>query len=374
VRIPGGSWLVIEPCAESPTGPWSRCDRLWQVDQAAADGAKSPDALGTPLTVFESLDYAGVDRIPALAEPSRLPPGGGTAVLNLIAALAADQGAAPLPYRGPYPTEQLFLALLEAFRYEARSADPLAEFMRGGVDWIPAPAERVFAADGTYVQLRGRVEKVVWRGRPYHRRHWQAIARRTGRCVRDADDGVRCSLWALETVLEDHLLLTADGDVVRALEPSAASDDVRPISACERAGIVCVVSATSAPALGPSLRAVGDDLTLEWGPTGIDLIRVEGARVRVTNRLRELIADRLGRATTRETTLAVGLAGLAEVAFAIGDTLRARAQARLLAAPPEIQAEALATDPPTATAASGVAARAIAAAVETLVTATAQDE
>ncbi len=55
-----------------------------------------------------------------------MPPGGGTAVLNLLAGLAADQGGGPVAYHGPYPSEQLFLALLESFRYEGGGSDPLA--------------------------------------------------------------------------------------------------------------------------------------------------------------------------------------------------------------------------------------------------------
>ena len=110
VRIPDGSWLGIEPRA-SADAPWGWSDRLWHAAEPPGHGWR-----GTTLTVFEALDWGRIDRIPTLAEPARLPPGGGTAVLNLIVALAVAQGAGPLPYRGPYPTEQLFLALLESFR------------------------------------------------------------------------------------------------------------------------------------------------------------------------------------------------------------------------------------------------------------------
>src|SRR5207245_2649797 len=168
VRIPDGSWLGVEPQA-TREAPWGWSDRLWHADEPSS-GAWH----GTPLAVFEALDWTRIDRIPALGEPARLPPGGGTAILNLIATLAAEQGAERLVYRGPYPTEQLFLALLESFRYEPASADPLATFMRGGLEWRPAPSERVFVADDLYVQLRERIEKVVWL-------EWGLIARDLGR-------------------------------------------------------------------------------------------------------------------------------------------------------------------------------------------------
>src|SRR5258705_9474986 len=131
---------------------------------------------GTPLTVFEALDWARIDRIPALGEPARLPPGGGTAVLNLIATRAAEQSAGALTYRGPYPTEQLFLALLESFRYEPEVPDPLASFVAGGLTWRPAPAERLFVGDDLYVQRRERIEKGVWRGITHYRPNGQDVA------------------------------------------------------------------------------------------------------------------------------------------------------------------------------------------------------
>jgi hypothetical protein len=97
LRIPDGSWLRVVPRAGH--------DPRWGVSDVVHHG----DAA---LTHFAAVDWAAIDAIPPLAEPARLPPGGGTTILNLIAALAADQDRGPLPYRGPYPTEQLFLALL----------------------------------------------------------------------------------------------------------------------------------------------------------------------------------------------------------------------------------------------------------------------
>ncbi|MBI3636201.1 MAG: hypothetical protein HY216_08305, partial [Candidatus Rokubacteria bacterium] len=135
VRIPGG-WLRLEPRA-TDDAPWGASDRVWRVG-----GARERDV---PLTLFAALDYARVDHIPPLADPERLPPGGGTALLNLIATLAAEQGRARLAYRGPYPTEQLFLALLECFRYVApRGGDhPLSAFTHDVLEWEPAPHERL---------------------------------------------------------------------------------------------------------------------------------------------------------------------------------------------------------------------------------------
>src|SRR5207249_485252 len=72
---------------------------------------------GRPLTRLAAVDWTRVDRIPPLAEPARLPAGAGTALFNLLARLAVEQGVSVLRYDAPYPTEALFLALLESFRY-----------------------------------------------------------------------------------------------------------------------------------------------------------------------------------------------------------------------------------------------------------------
>ena len=181
-RIPDGSWLGLEPRATTDA-PWGLSDRLWHAARPPEGGAGWP---GTALTVFEALDWAHLDHIPPGFEPARVPPGGGPTVLNLIAQVARAQHVERLVYRGPYPTEALFLGLLESFRYApADAADPLATFMAGGLAWIPAPHEPVFAADGLYVQLRGRIEKVVCRGVAYYRPDWQGVARHTPRRVRD---------------------------------------------------------------------------------------------------------------------------------------------------------------------------------------------
>ena len=88
VRIPDGSWVTVLPAAAAP-GPWGASDALLHGSR--------------PVTRFGALDWSRITHIPPLAEPARLPSGAGTAVLNLIARLAADQGAGalgPIEQRG----------------------------------------------------------------------------------------------------------------------------------------------------------------------------------------------------------------------------------------------------------------------------------
>jgi hypothetical protein len=361
VRIPDRSWLGIEPRA-TREAPWGWSDRLWHAPEPSGG-----DWRGTPLTVFEALDWTRIDRIPTLGEPARLPPGGGTAVLNLIAELAAAQRSAPLAYRGPYPTEQLFLALLESFRYEpASTTDPLAAFMQASLAWTPAPAERVFPADELYVQARGRIEKVVWRGGAYYRPDWQGVARHSPRRIVDAPDGVLCVLWALGQRLEDHLLLRPDGDLVTILAGEPAAAESRPLAPAVWQGIVAAVAAQCAPPLAPFVEQVAASFSLEWGPVVRDLARVGHGRVRISDRLRQALTARLAAAPARADRAALALAAIAEMAALVGDELRGRAQAAMLTLPLAAQPAALqgATETPTRTRAER--ARDIAAAVDAL--------
>ena len=360
VRIPDRSWLGIEPRA-TRDAPWGWSDRLWHAPEPSAAAWR-----GNPLTVFEALDWTRIDRIPALGEPARLPPGGGTAVLNLIAELAEAQRTGPLAYRGPYPTEQLFLALLESFRYESVSADPLAAFMQGALAWTAAPAERVFAADDLYVQARGRIEKVVWRGGAYYRPDWQGVARHSPRRIVDAPDGVHCVLWALGQRLEDHLLLRPDGDLVTILAREPAAAESRPLPDAVWRGVVAAVAAQSALPLAPFVESVAASFSLEWGAIARDLTRIGRDRVRISDRLRQALAERLAAAPARADRAALGLAAVAEMAALVGDELRRRAQAEILALPPDAQPAALEGETETAVRGRGERARDIAAAVDAL--------
>lgn len=344
VRIPDGSWVGIEPQA-TRDAPWGLSDRAWHAPRAGDPPSAEPPAdfsACRPLTVFEAIDWTRVDRIVPGAEPARLPPGAAPAVFNLVATLAAAQGAGALRYAGPYPSEALFLGLLEAFRYVPETEDPLGAFQRGELAWAPAPHEPLFAADDLYVQLRGRIEKIVWRGSAYHRPDWQGVVRHAPRRVRDADDGVRCGLWALGQPLADHLVLAPDGELRAILAmPAAAGGPVLPAPPEVWPGVVAAVVARSAAPLAASIRAVAAGLGLRWSALGGALARVEGEHVSAEIRLREVLVAQLAAAPGTEARARTGLAVVAELAAAVGDELRGRAQALLAARPEPEQRAAL---------------------------------
>jgi hypothetical protein len=330
VRTAWGEWIGVEPRATSHPA-WGLSDRLWRLGDP-------PDCRRRePLTVFEALDWTSIHHIPPLAEPARLSPGAGTAVLNLIAALAADQGRARLCYRGPYATEQLFTALLESFEPLGRAGDPLRSFLEDRLPWRPAPHERHFPGPDLCVQLRGRIEKVVWRGRAYYRPDWPPVTRRTTHAVRDAGSVVACSLCALGTVIEDHLTLEPSGLVVATLPPSP---DPRPALSLDRRiqdGLSAIIRVSSAPALARSIEAVTARLTIEWAGLAGDLIAIRNDRVSFAWRLADAGAARIRTAPSAGARWGRGLELLTEMAHLLGDAVRSRAQALLAAAPMEAQ-------------------------------------
>jgi hypothetical protein len=345
VRIPDGSWVGIEPRA-THDAPWGLSDRTWHAPRGSGAAALEPPATFAacvPLTVFAAVDWARVDRLVPGAEPARLPPGAAPPLFNLVATLARAQGVAALQYAGPYPSESLFLGLLEAFRPLSGGADPLGAFQRGALGWAPDPHEPLFAEDDLYVQLRGRVEKVVWRGVTYHRPDWHGIVRHAARRVRDAEDGVRCGLWVLGGPLVDHLVLASDGTGCRVLESSGPPTATEPAPPEVWAGVVAAVVAMSAAPLAARIRALARELTLEWGPLDRTLVRVEGPRVRAEVRLRHALAEKIEAAPDADARAGVALAALAELAAEVGDALRGRAQAWLAARPEAEQRQALET-------------------------------
>jgi hypothetical protein len=366
VRLPDGRWLEIEPGAAH--------DPRWGPSDLLRLGAE-------PLTHCAAIDWSAVGAIPPLAEPARLPPGGGTAVLNLVAGLAADQRRGALTYGGPYPTEQLFLALLECFRWAREDAnaipdepgaptDPLAAFVAGELSWWPAPHTRAFSPEGVYVQSRERIEKLVWRGRSYYRPDWQGVERQTAHRVYEARGRVTGGLWALGEPLEEHVVLGPGGAVLAAELPAPGDEPERAVPPAVAAGLAAVIVARSAPPLAESLRAIAAGLAVEWAPLTGDLAVLAPDRIRLSARLAHALAVRARGAPTRAEQVRLGFVALAELAHALGDGLRARAQARLAAASPAAQAAALGLARAPADAAAG--AREIGAAVQALLEEAAQ--
>jgi hypothetical protein len=295
-----GLWLPAEGAGALGVRPggathplWGASDRLVRAAEGGADRL---------LTCAAVVDWAAIDAIPPVAEPARLPPGAGSGVLNALAGLAQDQARGPLRYRGPYPTEQLFWALCEAFR-PAAAPDPLGQFLADAeetfatgqsreapLDWVPAPHERLALPGGGSVQLRDGVEKVAWAGRTYHRTDWPGFRRREHRVVRAIEDdggAVRyeVALEALGRVLERHLVLDARGDPVERPGPQPEDGPARPVASAWRETLGRLAPLEATPLLAVAIDAVWPAFHVAWGPVPGDLVEARDTSVRLSWKL-----------------------------------------------------------------------------------------
>jgi hypothetical protein len=366
----GGGWTGLLPGGgDHPL--WGASDRVVRP----APGPGGPDAppslaaleAGRPLTVAGRVDWDAVGWVPPLAAPAAVPPGAGSALLRLLAGLARDQGVARLRYRGPFPTEQLFWSLTEAFHVADPAPDVAARFTRGAeeafvtgqaveppVDWEPAPRERRLVAPDLAVELRDGVEKVTWEGRSYHRPDWcrgRPDLRRPGhRVVRPVagPGGERrfvAGLAALDRPVADHLLLTGDGRLLGPPGPGPAAappGEARPLDPRWRDALGAALPLDATPLLGPALAAAWPSLEVAWAPVPRDLVAVAGPAIR----LDPLLAATY-RQAHREAPDAAARRGLArrlvrEVLQLVGPAARDAAAAWLAAEPPGRQAAHLA--------------------------------
>lgn len=335
---------------------WGRSDQVCRL----APGA--PFEVREVLTLFQSVDWEAIAAIPPLAEPGRLPAGAGSALLNLLACLLQDQGRTVVRYRGPYPTEQLFLALLEAFRYDPGVPDPLGRFLAGAeamalsgqsreapLDWTPAPHERLFPAPGVYVQLRDGVEKVVVDGRSYYRPRWQGVFRREHRTVRAVGEGTTAryaaSLVAMETVLEDHLILDAEGEILARPEPHTVEAPRAPLTGAWGRPLLETVVRESTPLLETAIREVFPRLRLAWGPVKGDLVEAEREAVTLNPALAAVYRARLRTLTDPGERLALAARLFGEVANLIAPMVRLAAQRWLEGLPPAEREETFTPQP-----------------------------
>jgi hypothetical protein len=315
-----GSWVGIEPGTGSHPG-WGSSDRVWLLD------ASGPWLPREEVTVFQALDYERIDLIPPLAQPRRLPSGAGTAILDLLAGLMRDQGVSRVRYRGPYPTEHLFTALLESFRYDPAVADPFDRFMEGGpLDWLPAPHERHHVTTGVSVQLREEVDKVVLDGTTFYRRDWQSVSRRESRVVRFEGDRVVCSLWALGGPIEDRLVLDRSGEVLEARPAAADHAPPSPLPPLWGPALAGLIARESAPALANPIHAVMARAALEWGGVVGDLVRIDGRTIRISRRLRDTAITWIGEPSAGGERTARAVQFVLDVARLLGPTVRLRAQ------------------------------------------------
>jgi hypothetical protein len=240
------------------------------------------DASGRVLAHATATDWRGPTRIPALDRPGALPPGAGTAILNLLAWQAVRAGSGPLRYHGPYPTLALWHALAASFRVDEPLAAAQARFTAdaearalagtfGEIDvaFHPAPHAWAWPRPRICVQHRVGIERVWLDGHAFDR---DPLGLR--RLRSDGDTVIVC-IAVGEEVWAEPLRLRANGEPLGEPAPLPAvppglCGTLLPPAVIEVVGGVVV--AESPRALQPALRHVLSRARIGWGDPGLALV------------------------------------------------------------------------------------------------------
>jgi hypothetical protein len=240
------------------------------------------DAAGRTLAHATATDWRAPARIPALDRPGALPPGAGTAILNLLAWQAARAGSGPLRYHGPYPTDALWHSLAASFRVDeplaaARArftADAEARALAGtfgeiDVGFHPAPHTWAFPRPRVCVQHREGIERAWIDGHAFDR---DPTALRRLRA--DGDTLVACIAVGDETWAE-LVRLRSDGEPLGEPAPLPAGPPgldgtLLPPAVVEVLGQIVLAEAPRA--LQPALRGVLETVRIGWGDPGLALV------------------------------------------------------------------------------------------------------
>ncbi|HEY4240320.1 MAG TPA: hypothetical protein VGM88_10905 [Kofleriaceae bacterium] len=220
-----------------------------------------------------AIDWDHPTEIPVVAEPAKLPPGAGSAIMNELARRALAAGVPSLRYAGPYPTSALWATLLRSFRTSGTEADftrdALARALRVArdpipIDFAPAPHERRAFARG-HAELRDGLERVVIDGASF------TPDGSPGRLVQRAAEiwfGDRCYA-RVGTFGSDGAPL---GDIQIPASTSRVLGQVFPDAL--REALAGLVAETVAAPLADAARAAVASRTIAWADLGARAARV----------------------------------------------------------------------------------------------------
>jgi len=168
IRTPDNRQIKIN-CSATTHPTLGRCDTLSYRDQSF-------------FACFQSVDWHYPKYIPPLDDPTLLPPGAGTTILNVISIQCLFNGIESIRYCGPYPTGALFDCLMESFNIKGGLNDNFKIFTQDvenktlklmfdevAVDFYPAPYERILSDNGICVQLNDGLEKAYINGSIYYK-------------------------------------------------------------------------------------------------------------------------------------------------------------------------------------------------------------
>ena len=253
-----------------------------------------------PLAYCGRTDWAAPCEIPALDRPAAIPPGAGTALLNVLAWQAARAGIPWLRYRGPYPTSALFTSLRASFQVGGDLDRMEEEFTRDvedaaitgrmsnpSVEFVPAPHVWTWPAPRVCVQHRNTVERVYIDGQAFDR-----LVVGARRLVLDDDGDLVAAIVLAGHRVAEILRFSPDGEPrgePRALESAPADLCGEPLPDAV-VGVLAEAIAADAPRLlAPAVFEVLRPGEVRWGDPGMALVRAgEGGVVLHASLVRHL--------------------------------------------------------------------------------------
>ena len=346
LRLPSGGWLEIQPAAaHHPI--WGLSDRLGHWGEAVQGEAGWVEAGRA-----SALDWECPAHIPAMDSPARLPRGGGSAVLNAVAALMAEQGVESACYRGPYPTQQLYRALHRSFRCLAAPEAAEIEFTRdeltlafspamveNPVRWAPHPHGQRRVAEGMALQLRDEPEALWLGATPFRPGPPGGVGLAAGErlWVEPGPDGPEwhAGLVLLGAPFRTFVVLDAAGTLLRTLNDWAEPAEGAPAGAAlsERWGNVVFswAALTCPPPLAKAVADLKADTRLCWSPLRCNLAVVRGGEIY----LQAGWGEQFRKAAPARPRRELALMAISDVLEAVAPHLRRLAQRRIAPAPLE---------------------------------------
>ena len=343
LRLPGNAWLVLN--SQAGDHP------LW----GPADGigwGQGHQEQTMPRVWLPAQDYASLRHIPPVDKPASLPPGAGSVLLNLLAALMVDQGLAETHYLGLYPSPALFHTLRQSFhnalpvaegmaRFSAGEskptshpairenplAIPMTESMANPLAWEPRPFQSLLADDGVLVMIREGV-RGVWLGKQrFSGKH--TGAQRLWR----ADSAA--NLWEAGLVLLNQpwrplARFDASGNLLERFAHEEAAAPPVPMDSLWEQVTLAWCCQDAAALLVPALLALEGKFTWQWDTLNTQMVALAGEDLQVQAELVRTFTHL--RQNNPSAELAMML--ISDVVSAVSPLLLGRAQQRMTNAPP----------------------------------------
>ncbi len=346
VACPGGRWVQLVP-GGATHALWGASDRL--CFGPVADPAAE-------VVLLPAQDYAALRHIPPVDQPALLPRGVGSAVLNLLATLMADQGLGETLYRGPYPTPALFDALCgcfapagdaaaarEAFTRHAVAIAFSGQLVESPVRWRPQPWEAVQGSDEVWLQWRGEPQ-ALWLGRlAFPRRAPQPplpLGRGLWPVAEAGDAAYRAGLIFLGQPYACYAELAPDGRptaLTPLAVPTASPVNAQPLGRPLAGAIFAWATVSATAALAPALTDLAAAWRPAWGDLGAELTMAQAPLLLLPLGL----VEQFQRLAAEGEPTALAMMFVSDACQAAAPLLAGLAQQRLMAAQPPPDPNAL---------------------------------